>query len=309
LQLSKLKRRGQIRNPQSIGKRVQTTAATLHELVQLIANPAMPLAPPVSDNSERLEASHTQSCVIHHYEEDVLRGLRYEATRLGATLNGLIASNLFRTLYEWQFEQNPWPGNRPLRIVIPVNLRDQQDIGMPAANKMGYGFVSLRTTDVSDEERRLTAVHRSTERLRRRRLPHATLRCLGGLCGIPGALSWLMSTRRCLATAVLTNIGDPTRRFAVTFPRDRGRLVAGNLVLDRISSVAPLRPLTRAVFSVNTYANRLTLTARCDPAHFSPEHAAWLLRGLVSPPTTRCAAVGHEKERKQLSAAPALDIA
>jgi hypothetical protein len=295
LQLSRLKRRGQIRNrPQSIGSRVQTTGAMLQEFFQL-AHPAVPLAPPLSGSPGSVDSWHTQRCVIHRYDEDVLRGLRHEATRLGTTLNDLIAGNLFRTLYAWQVEQNAFARNRRLRIVIPVNLRDHQDVSMPAANKMGYGFVSLRTADVSDEERRIAAIRRSTERLRRLRLPHATLRSLRILCGTPGALSWLMSTPRCLATAVLTNIGDPTRRFAVTFPRDRGRLVAGNLVLDRISSVAPLRPLTRAVFSVNTYANRLTLTARCDPAHFFPEHAARLLRGLVSPPAGRLDTVRHDK--------------
>ena len=86
---------------------------------------------------------------------------------------------------------------------------------------------------------------------------------------------------RCHATAVFTNIGDPTRRFVARFPRDKARLVVGDLILDSITSIGPIRPNTRAVFSINTYANRVTMSARCDPQYLSPTDAAELLQGLA----------------------------
>ena len=75
----------------------------------------------------------------------------------------------------------------------------------------------------------------------------------------------------------MSNIGDPTRRFAAKLPRKDGRVVAGNLLLDDITGVPPLRPHTRATFSVFAYRRKLTISLRCDDKYFSDEDTIRLL--------------------------------
>ena len=60
-------------------------------------------------------------------------------------------------------------------------------------------------------------------------------------------------------------MGDPTRRFLATFPRQGGKLVAGNLVLDHMVGVSPLRPQTRAAVSIVSLYRELHINVRCDP--------------------------------------------
>jgi len=81
----------------------------------------------------------------------------------------------------------------------------------------------------------------------------------------------------CLSSAVFSNIGDPTRRFSSRLPRRDGRLVVGNLLVDDITGVPPLRPHTRATFFSCTYRRRLTVSVRCDRAYFSDQDAVRLL--------------------------------
>ncbi len=84
-----------------------------------------------------------------------------------------------------------------------------------------------------------------------------------------------------MATAVLSNVGDPTRRFRTKFPRDRGLLVAGDVVMTGFSAITPIRPLTRAALLINTYANRLTIGTRLDPMFFGATETVAFMDQLI----------------------------
>ena len=86
-------------------------------------------------------------------------------------------------------------------------------------------------------------------------------------------LKFLLRRDRCNATTILSNVGDPSRRFTASFPRDKGRVVAGNLRLEAISGVPPMRLKTHATLAIFSYLRNLTLSVRCDPYRFSPEDA------------------------------------
>jgi hypothetical protein len=96
---------------------------------------------------------------------------------------------------------------------------------------------------------------------------------LGAVGPIPGALSLFLRANRCFATAVLSNVGDPTRRFSAHLRRRDGSVVAGNLVLENIAAVPPLRPLTRAATGIVQYNRRLVISTQCDPQCFSLQDA------------------------------------
>ena len=114
-------------------------------------------------------------------------------------------------------------------------------------------------------------------RQRQSHMPDRVMSKLGILASWPGFFPFVLSRQLCFSTAVLSNVGDPTRRFQSRFPRDAGRLVAGNLCLTRMQGVTPLRPGTRASFFVNSYANELTISARFDPLLFHPAETGMFL--------------------------------
>ena len=70
-------------------------------------------------------------------------------------------------------------------------------------------------------------------------------------------LKRLLRAERCFATTVLSNFGNVTRQMGGDLPSEDGRLVIGNVRLERWHVAAPVRHLTRASFAAVTYAGRL----------------------------------------------------
>jgi hypothetical protein len=95
-----------------------------------------------------------------------------------------------------------------------------------------------------------------------------------------GALKFLLRRNWCMATATLSNVGDPSKRFLATFPRNAGRLVCGNVILEGIQGIPPLRQTMRASLAVFSYRRKLTIGLRCDPYLFSLESSRDFLQDL-----------------------------
>ena len=68
---------------------------------------------------------------------------------------------------------------------------------------------------------------------------------------------------------MLANIGDIRRRFMGRFPLNNGRWIAGNVLVERLTGVAPVRPNTRAAVSIGEYAGELSISLRTDAAMIS----------------------------------------
>jgi hypothetical protein len=64
-------------------------------------------------------------------------------------------------------------------------------------------------------------------------------------------------------------------------PRDGDRLVVGNVVLESIAAVPPLRPLTRAGLAIFEYAGQMTLALKCDRRFFETGDTQTLLDAYV----------------------------
>lgn len=207
--------------------------------------------------------------------------LRATAVKFGATLNDLLIAALFQTLQQWNTSRRPAAPRDLLRILMPANLRGRADLNMPAANCMSYAFLTQRGADAHDFRRLIGHVAAETNRIRRLRLPLIVIDQMSYLDTLRLALPLVLSSRWCFATAVLSNVGDPTRRFRARLKREDGLLVAGNVRLTGLSGITSLRPLTRASLFVNSYADRLTINARLDPNRFSVAEAERFLDSLT----------------------------
>lgn len=205
----------------------------------------------------------------------VERKLRRVAVAHGAALNDLLLRDLFQVLHDWNREYRPTARDRRLRINMPTDLRRREDALMPAADVLGFAFLTRKAGDCHDGRRLLETIHRETTAIRERRLG---LYFVGGvaLAGrIEGLVPWLLRQERCFATAVLSNLGKVLVRAPLE--RRERRLVSGDVVLESVTGVPPIRPHTRASFAIVSYAGRTTVNLRCDPSLFSAEHTRRLL--------------------------------
>ena len=110
---------------------------------------------------------------------------------------------------------------------------------MPAANAMSFSFVTRGANACDDPAKLLASIREETDAVRRGKLSLYFLGSLDTLQSL-GLLARVLRRDFCFATAVLTNLGDSTRRFATRFPRVAEGLTIGNLVYEGVDAVPPV---------------------------------------------------------------------
>ena len=207
--------------------------------------------------------------------------LRDDAGKMGIMVNDLLLMEFLYTMQQWNTAKRPLKPGRRFRIMMPVDLRETEDYETPASNIMGYTFITRNARQLRDPKRLARTIREETATIKHDRLGKRFIDTITGAANIRGLLPLLLSVPRTLATAILSNAGDPSRRFTASFPRQAGRAVCGNLTLDEITGVPPIRPKTRATLSIFTYNRMLTLSLRCDPHLFTLDDTQEMLSMYV----------------------------
>ena len=206
-------------------------------------------------------------------------GLREAAKRQGVTVNDLLARDLFLALDEWRSRHGVGDRRQWLRFSIPINLRTEADQQLPAANVVSMVFLDRRPKHFGSPRRLLEGIHEQIQLIKRRRLGLTFVLTLRALQALPGGLARATRADRCTATCVLTNLGAPLA--GVQLPRRQERIVSGNMVLEGIDSLAPIRPYTCASFALTGYARKLFVTLNYDPRPLSADQARDLLASFM----------------------------
>jgi hypothetical protein len=268
----------------------------LYESARFLAGRPAPLAVPDQPSLRLIPRPHPQRMWIQRLDSTSLGSLRSRAAAKGSTLNDLLVRALFQSVSVWNCSHVGHDRNDVVRVLIPTNIRGREDLEMPAANRTSYAFLQRRSADMHDHNRLLASITEEMSELRRRQFPIRTMTVLSWIHAIPMAWKSFLPRHRCMATAAISNVGDPTRRFRARFPRDRQRIVVGDVRLESFSAISPNRPLTRAVFLVNSYAGELTIALRLDPTCFLSCHAASFLQMFVE--HLSAADAGHQFLRR-----------
>lgn len=280
---TRLSRRGNflVRTPAPV-TRGQATWSAIREAYRWLTCRPEPVALPTPATAGEPRNPEFPRICSHTFSVAQTRQLRTAATRQGATLNDLLLRDMFLALIRWnESQQQPLGPRHWLRINMPTNLRGGDDEQTPAANMMSYAFLTRRVRDCQNPQTLLGGINWETGMIKRWGLG---LQFLGGIAAaqrIPGLLPLVLRGSRCLATVVVTNVGEIARRFGARFPNESGRLRCGNLVLEQLVGVPPIRRGTRAGVSVVLYSGALTLTMRCDPQFFSLAETGQLLMQYV----------------------------
>ncbi len=233
-----------------------------------------PLLPPAERPRAPADPPELPGNIVHVLDKAEWKGLRREANRRDISPNDLLVRDLLLALERWNAGRRPnWRGR--LRVTMPVNLRELEHEAMPAANAVSHTFLTRKRAACRDPERLLAGVRAEIEQIVRQRQGLWFLDGIDFLRWAP-PLKPLLELGRCFSTSVLTNLGNPARRFTAKFPYEAGRAVIGDLKLLSIVGGPPVRPKTRAVFGLTVCGGELMIATRCDPHLFSPDDAARL---------------------------------
>ena len=204
------------------------------------------------------------------------------ARDMGVTLNDIATALLFRTLADWnRTHAESRPKNR-LRILIPTDLRSRVDGRLPAANRMGFAFLTRTNSQCDDWNTLVDGVRAETEFIKDTQAGRIFLNDMTFLTAHPKLLSGLLRRSGCLATAVLTNLDDPLRRFRRRFPADSdGQIAVGNLSITAVYGLPPIRMRTRAGFGICHCNGAMTLSVQTDSAWFTRVETQSLLNSYA----------------------------
>ncbi len=211
--------------------------------------------------------------VNEEFSNQQLAALRKSATSRGATLNDLMLGNMFQTVRQWNGDS----GRRSFRILVPSDMRDGQDFEIPACNMTAYTFISARSADIDNEQALLDRIRKETLEIKNGNLQKSFIDSLTTAMVVPFLLPMVLKRNVCLATGVLSNAGDPSRRFTCRLPKNRGKVGCDEFTLEGISGVPPLRRKTHCTLSTSIYGRKLTFSMRCSPQFFSLDDTRKLL--------------------------------
>jgi hypothetical protein len=243
---------------------------------KILSSRAATLVPPPGASRHGDNQPDFPGFLCYSFTREEHQRFRDAASHCGATPNDLLLRDLFLALNRWN--QRRWSWRRPpLRIMMPTDLRGGDDFEMPAANMTGYTFLSYRGHQCTRPDELLRSIRTATAMIKHQRAGATFMDTIFVASQVSWLLPWLLSRNLCLATATLSNAGDPSRRFTAHLPRKSGRVLCGDLVLEEITGVPPLRAKTRATVSISQYDRRLTVSLRCDPHLFRLEDTAALL--------------------------------
>ena len=248
---------------------IKKLALAIREGWQHVGTKVTPLTPP----KQSPQSQTLPGMVKREFSQETLTNVRNVATADGGTLNDYFLCKMFQAACDW----NGLPsGGKKIRILVPADMRDGQDFEMPACNMTACTFITRNANEIADEKRLMDLVRQDTLKIKAGDLQKSFVNAI--TTAMEGSmLPKIMNKNKCLATCVLSNAGDPARRFTCRIPKKRGKVSCDEFTLESISGVPPLRRHTRSTLSVSIYGRKLTFSLRCDPHLFSMEDSDRLL--------------------------------
>ena len=205
-------------------------------------------------------------------DPDEHKSLRDAAVQHGVTVNDIVITELFLTICDWNRSLGQLK-RRKFKVLMPSNLRQRGDDEMPAANMTTYNFLSRKPSQCRDRFEMVKSIRDDTNEIKTKNTGADFLEAIAKGFGYSWLIPFIVSKRTTMSTAVISNVGDPTRRYTCRIPRKKGDLICGNLVLTQVGGSPPLRPNTRAAWAITTYRRKFSVSVRLDPFLYDQEDA------------------------------------
>lgn len=204
--------------------------------------------------------------------EDVAVALRKVAADNQCSLNDILLRDLYLTLAEW--DKNS--GRKELRILMPQSLRNKEEEALPPTNRVGFAFLTRRADWRNRPRDLLKSLQEETNFIVEGKLSRYFVDGLKTMQQT-GLLKKLLRSSTVFCTAVLTNLGNPQRRFNPNLIREGTGMIVGNLYFDAMTGMPCLRNNTAAAFCISGYGQSIIVNLKCDSYAFSREETEALL--------------------------------
>ena len=267
-------------DPNVVRRRLQATVSRemLSEVSglkeRLVHECAQPLVG--SRDGESVEQHEFPRFFEHVFDKAKYRELRLVAQDAGQSVNDRLVKGLLITLATWN-EMHDVAGDRSYCINMPMDLRTNVGPEIPAANIVTCAFIRRTQDQIRDRDELDRFLREESVRVKATRYSSHFMKLLVQSPVDLATAAHSYASEDCLATAIFSNTGDPTRRFLTPLPRVGGLVQAGDLTLVDVSGVSPLRDKTRLAVGIFTYKRELKLCIRTDPFHFSSDDSQQLL--------------------------------
>jgi hypothetical protein len=248
---------------------------------EFLMHAPVPMVPHDPAISEAAPPEAFPASLTGELDEDRSSALHDAAKASGVTINDILIRDLFLSLYGWRQRHYPAHACRWLRMSVPMNLRavDDRLRRLPAANVVSMVFLDRRDKEFSDPAALLDGIHQQMEKIKRLDLGLTFVFSVRAFRALPGGLANMTQAKKCMSTCVLTNLGAPLA--GTPLPSRGGKLAIGEVLLDGLDILAPIRPFTCAAVAAFKYANRQCFTLHYDPRWVTPGHADELLGDYV----------------------------
>jgi len=255
--------------------------SAVKESWKLLSCTPVPVAEPNSKNNDGAPLAHGEYLTASFSNEEYSR-YRSVASRHHANLNDLLLCDFFCAIAIWNSEVASKKGDQhSLRITMPVSRRTHVPHDLPVCNGIGFAFLTRKISETHNFETLLDSIREENRLIRKYHLADHFSVGLQAASHIPGAMGFLTSPRRCFSTAVLSNLGDFTRRLKVSLPQKGGKLQVGGLTLESVAAAPPIQANTRVTACVMRYAGKFSFTFRFDETIFSRQAASEFIEILT----------------------------
>lgn len=244
---------------------VKRAATFFKTLAQPIGAPAVP-----KDQLTAVADLHAAERIL--LSAEVLAALRTRARGLNASVNDLLIHDLFHVLGKWNAAYGT--SRRAIRIAVATSLRGVVEEQLSATNVVSMAFLS-RSRRALGSPALLPSIVAEMGEIKDDRLGITLPRVMRRLGRYHGGVHRFLRLPLCSSTAVLTNLGRPFAGSALA--GEDGKLRVGDVTLESLETLPPVRPRTRASFSVNYYGGALSVTLRYDSTVMSRGSAEELL--------------------------------
>ena len=243
---------------------------------------AQPLVPRSAESKSQSLANAFPEFQTHTFEKGEFRRIRLAAQDSGQTVNDRLIEACFETALQWNSTFGELGPDDKFAINMPLDLRQADNPMFSAINLVTMGIVLRSRQEIENPEELASLLRTEIATLKYQRHCSEFMQRLMQASLDPDQAAREIDDVSCHATLVFSNAGDPTKRFLTQLPRSNNKLVVGNLLLDDINGVPPLRNQTRAAFSIFTYRRRLRICLRCDPFFFRSEDSKAFLEMFVA---------------------------
>ena len=239
----------------------------------------VPVLPHEREASDAPLAEPYPAICSHQFDLEFSRKLGQQARTKGVTTNELLCSSLFEALHAFRQQQSVSQADQWLRLMIPMNLRQEGQAKLPAANVVSAIFLDRQGLAIESAASLLRSIHTEMQIIKRNQLGYTFLMSLQARRWLPGGIRQGARGQKCNATAVFTNVGRVLAKTPLRW--EQAGLRCGDVWLERTDVAPPLTAFTSAGFGATWLGDRLAVALHYDPRPITRENAGVLLQAFV----------------------------